>query len=274
MSQPGASNVYVAARRALLDALDALEEHLDALVLVGAQAVYVHTGEADVAVATQTKDGDLVINPERLSADPLLERAMESAGFRLNLERRQPGEWISQDGVPVDLLVPAALGGGGRRAARIPPHGRTAARKVTGLEPAVIDNEVMTIQALDPIDEREHRLAVAGPSALLVAKLHKLGDRRLEGSRLEDKDAHDVYRLIRAVPTEVFLRTIPRLRADGNAGEVTAVAVQLFDDLFGSPEADGSVMAGRAEELVGDPAVTSAAASALAREILAGLGGR
>ena len=34
--------LYVRARRALLDAADALEAHLDAVVLVGAQAVYLH----------------------------------------------------------------------------------------------------------------------------------------------------------------------------------------------------------------------------------------
>ena len=65
MSAPGASGAYIAARCALLDALDALSDHLDALVLVGAQAIYIHTGEADVlAVATHTKDGDLAVNPE------------------------------------------------------------------------------------------------------------------------------------------------------------------------------------------------------------------
>jgi hypothetical protein len=33
------------ARRSLLDALDALSSQLDALVLVGAQAVFLHTGD-------------------------------------------------------------------------------------------------------------------------------------------------------------------------------------------------------------------------------------
>jgi hypothetical protein len=89
-------------------------------VLVGAQAIYIHTGEADVALATRTKDGDLVINPEILSPDPLLEQAMSKAGFTLNLSRRQPGEWLSSDGVPVDLLVPEALGGAGRRGSHPP----------------------------------------------------------------------------------------------------------------------------------------------------------
>ena len=75
----GASEMYVAARRALLDALDALADHLDALVLVGAQAIYIHTGDADVAIATSTKHGDLVVNPDVLRDDPLLEQAMEQA---------------------------------------------------------------------------------------------------------------------------------------------------------------------------------------------------
>jgi hypothetical protein len=43
----------------LLDALVALEPHIDALVLVGAQATYLHTGDADLAVAEYTTDADL-----------------------------------------------------------------------------------------------------------------------------------------------------------------------------------------------------------------------
>jgi hypothetical protein len=40
---------YIEARRTLLDALDALESHRDSLVLIGAQAVYLHTGPTDAA---------------------------------------------------------------------------------------------------------------------------------------------------------------------------------------------------------------------------------
>lgn len=36
--------LYTAARRALLDAFVAIRDHLDAVVLVGAKAVYIHTG--------------------------------------------------------------------------------------------------------------------------------------------------------------------------------------------------------------------------------------
>ena len=51
---PGAINPdpeYIAARRVLLDALEALGENRKALVLVGAQAIYLHVGEGDLAVA-------------------------------------------------------------------------------------------------------------------------------------------------------------------------------------------------------------------------------
>jgi hypothetical protein len=41
---------YIAARRVLLDALEALGAHRKAVVLVGAQAIYLHVGEGDLAV--------------------------------------------------------------------------------------------------------------------------------------------------------------------------------------------------------------------------------
>jgi hypothetical protein len=37
--------IYIEARRALLDALEALRQHARAVILIGAQAIYLHTGE-------------------------------------------------------------------------------------------------------------------------------------------------------------------------------------------------------------------------------------
>jgi hypothetical protein len=43
--------LYVAARRVLLDALEALAPHGDAVVIAGAQAIYLRTGHGGLAVA-------------------------------------------------------------------------------------------------------------------------------------------------------------------------------------------------------------------------------
>jgi hypothetical protein len=51
------------------------------------------------------------------------------------------------------------------------------------------------VAALAPGDDRVFTANVAGSAALLVAKLHKLGERQATPGRLVDKDAHDIYRL-------------------------------------------------------------------------------
>jgi hypothetical protein len=73
--------LYVIARRLLLDALDALGEHKGATILVGAQAIYLHTGDADLGVAEYTTDADLTFDPDLLAEIPPLEQALEGAGF-------------------------------------------------------------------------------------------------------------------------------------------------------------------------------------------------
>lgn len=75
MSDPSAPPVdprYIAARRVLLNALEALAPHGAAFIVVGAQAIYLHTGAADLdlTVAPFTTDGDLVVNPGLLGDDP------------------------------------------------------------------------------------------------------------------------------------------------------------------------------------------------------------
>ena len=248
---PGAPDpLYIAARRVLLDALHALRDHIPAIVLVGAQAVYLHAGEGDLAVAPFTTDGDLALDPRRLGPEPLLEQALERGGFRPGAA---VGHWersIDVEGVPrtvaVDLLVPESLGGAGRRGARIPPHAKTVARKAIGLEATLVDYDVTTIGALDPADPRRFELAVAGPSALLVAKVHKMLDRAESADRARDKDALDVYRLLRALPTGELVRRFRVLLADETARGAAAHALEEFPRLFGSASAVGVGMAVRA----------------------------
>ncbi|WP_157930723.1 hypothetical protein [Glycomyces xiaoerkulensis] len=83
---------YVMARRVLLDGLEALQPHLDALVLVGAQAVYLHTGEAEFSVAPTTTDADIALDTNHLGDRPLLGEALCEAGFTPG---RNPGTWYS-----------------------------------------------------------------------------------------------------------------------------------------------------------------------------------
>ena len=192
---PGAGNLIVEARSALLDAIAALEAHKASVILIGAQAIYLRTGNATFALAEATKDSDLAIDTRNLGEDPLLEEAMSGAGFILNPVSQQPGAWVSPHGIPVDLMVAERLAGpGSRRGVRIPPHSKHSARRAAGLEAALIDQSPMTVDSLSG-DGRSAVINVAGSAALLVAKLHKLGERVDTPDRLNDKDAHDVYRL-------------------------------------------------------------------------------
>lgn len=262
------------ARTGLLDALAALESHLDALVIVGAQAVYLHTGTTEIALAEFTTDGDVAIDPDLLSSDPLIEEAMRTAGFTPDPRSSAIGSWISPRGVPVDLMVPAAVAGAGRRGVRVPPHDPRSMRRTRGIEAALVDNSKMVIRATDVAkDSREFVVAVAGPAALLVAKLHKIHDRIDTPSRSDNKDAHDVYRLLRAVETPVFVDVIKRLLGEAVSAEVTRDALGQLRDLFAKGAgARGSLMAGAAEELVGDPTAVSASVALLAQDLLEGLG--
>jgi hypothetical protein len=267
MNPPGGNDQMVLARRVLLDALEALFDQRDALVLIGAQAIYLHTRAAPVAVPEATKDNDLAIDRRRLSDEPRLEEAMSRAGFEL---RNDPGSWLGSMGIPVDLMIPESMSDpGGRRGGRVPPHSRRATRRATGLEAAIVDHAPAPIEALDSTDSRRFTIEVAGPAALLVAKLHKLGDRdRSAPERLNDKDAYDVYRLLVAVDTDDLARALKMLLTSELATEATRMALGYFDELFvGGASALGATMAGRAEELLGDPAGVAQSVAELASDL-------
>ena len=155
----------------LLDALEALVPHREHVVLVGAQAVYLHTGDGELPVIPFTQDADLAINPRGLGDEPRIEECMRDAGF-VQRDPAQPGAWFGPGGVEVDLMVPESLGGSGSRGARIPPHSRHAARKAGGLEAAIVDSDWVELASFEPdSDARRISVRVAGAAALLVAKL-------------------------------------------------------------------------------------------------------
>ncbi|GIH72252.1 MULTISPECIES: hypothetical protein [Sphaerimonospora] len=277
MKHPGVDrdDLLVRARSALLDALGALDEHREAVIVIGAQAVYLRTAGIPVALAETTKDSDIALDPRRLDDDPLLEEAMTRAGFHRDPVSSQPGSWLSPEGIPVDLMVPEALAGQGTkntRGARIPPHDRRAARRARGLEAAVVDSPRMTVTALDPMDSRTYQARVAGPAALLVAKLHKIAERIAAPHRLNDKDAHDAYRILIGTDTAELVRVFKILREDPVSAETTAEAITYLAELFAAgPDAPGALMAGRAEEGIGEPETVALATSLLASDLLTGL---
>lgn len=255
---------YVAARRVLLDALTALAPQAQAVIVVGAQAIYLRTGGGDVAIAVApfTTDGDLALDPGRLEDNPELEAVMSDAGFELLSQdggHIEPGTWIARttvDGteftVPVDLIVPDGVAGGrGRRGARLGVHGKRAARRAVGLEAALVDHSPMTISALEAGDDRSVAIDVAGVAALFVAKLHKLHDRVASESedRRDDKDAGDVIRLMQTTSADEVGSTLASLCRHEIAGPVSKTALTYIDELFGRRGRVGIQMAGRALRL-------------------------
>ncbi len=248
--------LYVIARRVLLDALEALGPHRDATILVGAQAIYLHTGDADLAVAEYTTDADLALDPDLLEEIPPLEQALQDAGF-LPMGKSGVGVWKTsrpdQDAndveVQVDLLVPSAVSPGkGRRAARLPGHDDHAARKVDGLEGVLVDQAEMEIGSLEPdTDPRRVTAKVAGPGALLVAKLFKISERK-GTARANDKDALDVLRILQGIETETLAASFDRIRADERSTAAAERATELLEELFGTRGSEGSTMAARATQ--------------------------
>ncbi|MGH9161575.1 MAG: hypothetical protein ACRD2X_16530 [Vicinamibacteraceae bacterium] len=139
-----------------------------------------------------------------------------------------------------------------------------------GSEAPLVDHAPTRLQVLDPDDRRVFEVRVAGPSALLVAKVHKLPDRSAErgATRLKDKNALDVLRLLRAIPVEVLARGLGELFGSPIAREVTAEACEQLRVLFGTTVALGIAMAVRATERLEDPAVVAESCVALSDELL------
>jgi hypothetical protein len=276
---PGAPDpLYVLARAALLDALEALEQQRGAAILVGAQAIYLHTGEIDLAVPEYTTDADVVIDPGLLQPHPEIEQALASVGF---VRGPRVGAWVITKevdrrpvNVELDLMVPEAVGGTGRRAARLVGHKQQVARKARGSKPSLIDKELAQIAAFDPADTRSFSIAVAGPAALIVSKVHKIDERLRERrlTRLDDKDSLDVLRLLQAVPTSKLAQSFDILVNDSIARDVTREALTSLRSLFGDARGVGSSMAARAAGPLADGAAIAQSCAILTTDLLEAVG--
>jgi hypothetical protein len=261
---------YAAAREVLLDATDALGSQVGSAILVGAQAVYLRCGDGDLAVAPMTTDADLALNTDWISDEPELYAAMESAGF---VPGSQPGTWLGRHEIAVDLMVvPHQSGrGGSARAARVPPHRKGIARITRGLEAALVDHHEMWVTALAAGDPRRVAMKVAGPAALLVAKLIKLGDRMQSSAagrrdRVVAKDALDVLRLMRATRTDDLVAGLGVHGAEEHAEAVSEEAIGVLRE---HGLGRGEALPWLASQAVGEDAIIEAAFVALAEQLVA-----
>ena len=263
---------YVTARRVLLDCLDLLAAQSEALVLVGAQAIYLQTPVLDVGLPASTTDGDIAIDPDLLFENPDLAEVLESAGFR---PHTSPGTWSSPEGVPIDLMVPSgALPASSRRTASLAGQGAPTARRTAGLELALRDNAKLELRALDPNDTRIAIVKVASPAALVVAKLIKLAERMsaAKPDRILAKDASDVLRMLRYNDAAAIGTTLGRFAADGAGSGTIETAVEFLRlqlALRRSPMMELAV--GYHQQFETGPQIT-ASYSTLAKRLLDGYG--
>ena len=230
MPEPWVAPEYVEARRALLDALELLVDQLDALVLVGAQAVYVHAPASIAQQETYTTDSDLAVDPDLLAEVPDVGQVLLDAGYTV---RENPGTFYNSVGIPLDIMVPAgALPLSSRRTAPLPGQNLSTARRTVGLELALIDTAPARLTALDPSDPRNVTIRVAGPAALVVAKLIKL-EERMSGSRPDrvlTKDAADVLRLLRYTDAAAIGTRLRALASDSTAAPVIQTSVAFLKE--------------------------------------------
>lgn len=175
-----------------------------------------------------TTDADLLLHRGSLPDEPTVDEAMARAGFALR-SGGNPGQWVGEAGIGVDLMVVPHESGRpnlAARSVRIPPHDNRFARPTDGLQAALIDNAAHVVSSLDPADARSFLIAVAGPAALITAKTIKLTERLATApERVRAKDALDVYRLLSELSVDVLVRGFEQHMKEHNAHASSAHAL-------------------------------------------------
>jgi hypothetical protein len=111
---------------------------------------------------------------------------------------------------------------------------------------------------------------VAGPAALLVAKLHKISDRHGSG-RQSDKDALDVLRLLRGTESDDLAERYRKLLADARSSEAAMAGRSMLETQFAARSGIGLEMAVRSAGPLADAAELAAGCQALAEDLLTSL---
>lgn len=198
-------------RQLLLDVLRLLEDQSDALTVLGAHAVYEQTKFVkDLPPMDSTADADLGVSPVLLVDTPRLDEVMSAAGLE-PIHPDRPGVWgftadegqLTHQRMTIDLIAPASVAGGGRRAAEVGRHGSRSVSKTHGTELSLIDRQWLELEAFSP-GEPSGYAWVAGRAALICAKAYKIFDRlgaaefARNPQRYRPKDVADLFRLMAA----------------------------------------------------------------------------
>lgn len=255
----------VASRVSLCVALDALAEQNVAVTVIGSHAVHERTSTLDIE-STTTKDADLAVTPELAAREPSISAKMREAGLLPLMEiaaglpeghpgktrwSSRPGLWatgIDDQGNPVDevdLLVPEVLAGRkGRSAKTLPDHGRNAIGRVPGIELAVLERDLMSIE--DFTSGVSRPAYVARVSGLICAKSFKisdrLGDPRTARTANVPKDLVDLWRCLSVADPQEVREAFERHSGDQAAGEMISEGRRRFAQLLADPQT-GSLLA-------------------------------
>ena len=100
--------------------------------------------------------------------------------------------------------------------------------------------------------------------------MHKITERHSGNrrDRLDNKDAFDVYRILRAVESDPLAREFHAMLDDPTAREVVADAGVLFGEYFGNESGVGTRMVGEYVESLEEPQFFVASSVALSVDLL------
>lgn len=209
--------------RLLAEAADVLAEVRDDVVVVGAAALEVALASDSSVVITPTRDVDVVIPVERAAA---IVAHLEAADMhRSELEHERPFTWVRGD-LKVQLVRnfhPFAK----------PPAKALPANPVFGMA----TNPVHQVTVAFAGDPEEPRLQCANAVCLLALKQAAFGRTRAADDAPVERDYHDAYLLISAIPDtlvqefayaehEVRTRTIEAVTQLAEGGAATQAAAR------------------------------------------------
>lgn len=135
----------------------------------------------------------------------------------------------------------------------------------------MVDNDFREIVAFEAADPRMVRLRVAGPAALLVAKVTKIEERRENPARHQPKDGLDVLRLLQATSTDAMARRLADLARDPLAGAVTSAATSALQHDGRDPAGLIASLAGTGVGNLADPDTIRGSVAILVGELLAAM---